>query len=410
MTMNTTEKFLRYISTDTTSSEDSGEHPSTSGQFDLARILVMELLKMGIPRDDLYFDEDHCYIYAKIKANTPAVLPAIGFIAHMDTSLEASGKDVRAQFVFDYDGDDIELRAGNVLSPDVFPELLAYKGMTLITSDGTTLLGADDKAGIAEIMAMADYFLENPDVEHGDICIAFTPDEEIGEGTEFFDIERFGADFAYTVDGGALGEISYENFNAASASIRIEGCNVHPGEAKDKMVSAIRLAMKIDGSVPDSERPETTSDREGFFHLCSMEGDVSSAVMKYIIRDHDREKFEEKKDRIRKICDAVASEHPACRIECEVKDTYYNMYEKMYPDNMHIVKRATDAMERLGIKPDISPVRGGTDGAMLSFKGLPCPNICAGGHNFHGVYEYICVESMDKIADLLVQIVIGDIG
>ena len=406
--MNTTEKFLRYISTETTSSEESGEHPSTKGQFDLAKILVMELLKMGIPRDDLYFDEDHCYIYAKIRSNTPAALPAIGFIAHMDTSLEASGKDVRAQFVFDYDGDDIELRTGNVLSPEVFPELLLYKGKTLITSDGTTLLGADDKAGIAEIMAMADYFLENPDIEHGDICIAFTPDEEIGEGTEFFDIERFGADFAYTVDGGALGEISYENFNAASASITVKGCNVHPGEAKDKMVNAMRLAMKIDGNIPDNERPETTSDREGFFHLCSMEGDVSETSMKYIIRDHDKAKFEEKKARIKDICDKVASEYPAAQIECEVKDSYYNMYEKMYPDNMHIVKRATDAMERLGIKPDISPVRGGTDGAMLSFKGLPCPNICAGGHNFHGVYEFICVESMDAIADLLVEIVLGD--
>jgi len=403
--MNTTEKFLRYISTDTTSSEESGTHPSTEGQFDLARILVMELLKMGVPRDDLFFDEEHCYIYAKIRANTPAALPAIGFIAHMDTSPEASGKDVRAQFVFDYDGDDIELRTGNVLSPDVFPELLLYKGMTLITSDGTTLLGADDKAGIAEIMAMADYFLENPDIEHGDICIAFTPDEEIGEGTEFFDVERFGADFAYTVDGGRLGEISYENFNAASASISIKGCNVHPGEAKDKMINSMRVAMQIDAAIPCEERPETTWDRQGFFHLCSIEGDVSSSEMKYIIRDHDKAKFEEKKQRIKDICSKISSEYNGCQIECEVKDSYYNMYEKIYPDNMHIVKRATDAMESLGIDPVIEPVRGGTDGAMLSFKGLPCPNICAGGHNFHGVYEYICVESMDKIAELLVKIV-----
>ena len=406
--MNTTEKFLRYISMDTTSSEDSGEHPSTEGQFELAKSLVMELLKMGIPREDLFFDEEHCYIYAKIRSNTARDIPAIGFIAHMDTSPEASGKDVRAQFVFDYEGDDIELKAGNVLSPDIFPELLLYKGKTLITTDGTTLLGADDKAGIAEIMTMADHLLENSDIEHGDICIAFTPDEEIGEGTEFFDVEKFGADFAYTVDGGALGEISYENFNAASASIVIKGCNVHPGEAKDKMVSAIRIAMKIDSLIPDSERPETTCDREGFFHLCNVSGDVSSASLKYIIRDHSMEKFEEKKQRIRDICDKVSSECPSCHIECDINDTYYNMYEKICPDNMYIVDRAMSAMKALDIEPQVLPVRGGTDGAMLSFKGLPCPNICAGGHNFHGVYEYICVESMDKIAELLVKIATDD--
>ena len=406
--MNTTEKFLRYISMDTTSSEDSGEHPSTEGQFELAKSLVMELLKMGIPREDLFFDEEHCYIYAKIRSNTARDIPAIGFIAHMDTSPEASGKDVRAQFVFDYEGDDIELKAGNVLSPDIFPELLLYKGKTLITTDGTTLLGADDKAGIAEIMAMADHLLENSDIEHGDICIAFTPDEEIGEGTEFFDVEKFGADFAYTVDGGALGEISYENFNAASASIDIKGCNVHPGEAKDKMVSAIRIAMKIDSLIPDSERPETTCDREGFFHLCNVSGDVSSASLKYIIRDHSLEKFEEKKQRIKDICDKVSSECPGCHIGCDINDTYYNMYEKICPDNMYIVDRAMSAMKALDIEPQVLPVRGGTDGAMLSFKGLPCPNICAGGHNFHGVYEYICVESMDKIAELLVKIATDD--
>lgn len=403
--MNTTEKFLRYISIDTTSSEDSGESPSSMGQFDLAKILVMEFLKMGIPREDLYFDEEHCYIYARIRANTPMKLPAIGFIAHMDTSPEASGNDVRAQFVFDYDGEDIDLKAGNVLSPEVFPELLLYKGKTLITTDGTTLLGADDKAGIAEIMSMADYFLENPEIEHGDICIAFTPDEEIGEGTKYFDTDRFGADFAYTVDGGRLGEISYENFNAASADITIEGCNVHPGEAKNKMINAMRIALKIDAAIPESERPETTCDREGFFHLCSADGDVSKAQLKYILRDHDRAKFEEKKERIQSICAGISEEYPGCHIECEVKDSYYNMYEKIYPDNMHIVNKAIRAMEKLGISPEIMPVRGGTDGAMLSYRGLPCPNICAGGHNFHGVYEYICVESMDKIAELLVYIV-----
>lgn len=404
--MNTIERFLRYISVDTASSETSGKHPSTEGQFDLAKMIVTDLLKMGISRDDLYFDEEHCYIYAVLKSNTSKDIPAVGFISHMDTSPEASGKDVRPQFVFDYDGDDIELKNGKVLSPSVFPELLLYKGQTLITTDGETLLGADDKAGIAEIMAMIDHFIENSDIEHGDICIAFTPDEEIGEGTEFFDIERFGAELAYTVDGGILGEISYENFNAASANITVKGCNVHPGEAKDKMINSQRIALEIDSSLPDNERPEATCDREGFFHLCYMSGDVSETVMKYIIRDHDKEKFEEKKSRIRKICEDIAALHPGCEITADISDTYYNMLEKIAPDNMFIVDTCKRAMKNIGIEPIDVPVRGGTDGAMLSFKGLPCPNICAGGHNFHGVYEYISVESMDKIAELLVGIVL----
>ena len=404
--MNTIERFLRYISVDTASSETSGKHPSTEGQFDLAKMIVTDLLKMGIPRDDLFFDEEHCYIYAVLKSNTSKDIPAVGFISHMDTSPEASGKDVRPQFVFDYDGDDIELKNGKVLSPSVFPELLLYKGQTLITTDGETLLGADDKAGIAEIMAMIDHFIENPDIEHGDICIALTPDEEIGEGTEFFDIERFGAELAYTVDGGILGEISYENFNAASANITVKGCNVHPGEAKDKMINSQRIALEIDGALPDEERPETTCDREGFFHLCNMSGDVSETVMKYIIRDHDKEKFEEKKSRIRKICEDIAALHPGCEITADISDTYYNMLEKIAPDNMFIVDTCKRAMKNIGIEPIDVPVRGGTDGAMLSFKGLPCPNICAGGHNFHGVYEYISVESMDRIAELLVGIVL----
>ena len=403
--MNTIERFLRYIAVETASDEESGLHPSTSGQFDLAKMLVTELLKMGISRDDLFFDEEHCYIYARIRSNTDKKVPAIGFIAHMDTSPEASGKDVRPQFVFDYDGSDIDLKNGKVLSPDIFPELLLYKGQTLITTDGCTLLGADDKAGIAEIMAMADFFIENTAAEHGDICIAFTPDEEIGEGTEFFDIDRFGADYAYTVDGGILGEISYENFIAAGATVTVRGCNVHPGEAKDKMINSQRLAMEIDHMLPDSERPETTKDREGFFHLCSISGDVNETVMKYIIRDHDKEKFEEKKTRLKNICKLISSKHPGADIDADISDTYYNMIDKIAPDHMYIVDNCKRAMKACGIDPIDVPVRGGTDGAMLSYKGLMCPNICAGGHNFHGIYEYISAESMERIAELLVETV-----
>ncbi len=404
--MRAIERFLHYITVDTASSEESGKHPSTSGQFDLARVLVMDLLRMGISAGDITYDEEHCYVYARLKGNSERDIPAVGFISHLDTSPEASGKNVRTQFVYDYDGGEIELGNGKMLSPSVFPELLLYKGQTLITTDGQTLLGADDKAGIAEIMSMLEYFIENPDIEHGDICVAFTPDEEIGEGTEFFDLKAFGADVAYTVDGGILGEISYENFNAASAKITIKGCNVHPGEAKDKMINSQRIAFEIDGAIPAAERPETTCDREGFFHLCSISGDVSQTTMKYIIRDHDKNLFEEKKERIRKICEKTMAAHPGCGITADISDTYYNMIEKIIPDNKHIVDICKRAMKKDGIEPLDVPVRGGTDGAMLSFKGLPCPNICAGGHNFHGVYEYISVESIEKITKLLSGIVL----
>ena len=403
--MNTTERFLRYIKVETTSSETSGTHPSSESQFELAKILVTDLLTLGIPKEDIYFDEEHCYIYAKIKSNTDLDVPKIGFIAHMDTSPEASGKDVKPQFVFDYDGEDITLSEGKVLSPSVFPELKKYVGKTLITTDGTTLLGSDDKSGVAEIMAMAEFVMTNFGFEHGDIMIAFTPDEEIGEGTEFFDLEKFGADFAYTVDGGVLGEISYENFNAASCVINVKGCNVHPGEAYGKMINSQRIAMEIDSKIPSTQRPETTRDHEGFFHLCSMTGDVSETTLKYIIRDHDKGLFEEKKKYITDVCKDIEASHEGSKIEVKISDSYYNMLEKIEPDNMHVVRRCLDAMKAKGIEPIIEPIRGGTDGAMLSFKGLPCPNICAGGHNFHGVYEYVCVESMDKIAELLVEIV-----
>ena len=399
-----TDRFLRYIAINTQSSEESGAHPSSSVQFDLAKVLVSELEAMNIPSEDIHFDVEHCYIYCKIRGLQD--LPKIGFISHMDTSPEASGADIKPQIITDYNGKDIKLGDNVTLSPDEFPELLLYKGQTLITSDGTTLLGSDDKSGIAEIMAMAAFFMSHPEVKHGDISIAFTPDEEIGEGVEYFDIDRFDADYAYTVDGGIIGELSYENFNAASAVITVNGRNVHPGEAYGKMINALRVAELIDSSIPDSERPETTRDREGFYHLMSLQGNPSQASLKYIIRDHDKKLFEEKKDRLKSICNDLSVSSGA-KIEIDINDSYYNMREKIVSDNIYIVNNCVAAMERAGIDPVIKPVRGGTDGAMLSFKGLPCPNICAGGHNFHGVYEYVSIESMEKITDLLIEIVKG---
>ena len=398
-----TERFLRYIAVKTTSSDTSRTHPSTPSQFDLAKILVSELESMGLPVD---FDVEHCYIYCKIKGLEG--LPRIGFISHMDTAPDASGENIRPQIVSDYDGGDIILSEGKTLSPSDFPELSMYEGQTLITTDGTTLLGSDDKSGIAEIMTMASYFVTHPEIKHGDICIAFTPDEEIGEGVLYFDIDKLGADYAYTVDGGELGEISYENFNAASMTINVKGRNVHPGEAFAKMINSMRVGIEIDSRISADERPETTRDYEGFYHLTDISGTVEESRLDYIIRDHNRESFEEKKDRIRSICSEVESSHPGSVISVEIKDTYYNMREKIVPDNMFIVNRCVAAMERAGINPLIKPIRGGTDGAMLSFKGLPCPNICAGGHNFHGVYEYVSCESMAKIVNLLIEIVKGE--
>lgn len=396
----TVSRFLRYIAVDTQSSETTGTHPSTAGQFDLAHILADELKEMGLP---VYIDEEHCYVYCVIMGDPD--LPRIGFISHMDTSPEASGRDVKPNIVRDYDGGDIELGYGKVLSPSDFPELLMYKGQTVITASGDTLLGSDDKSGIAEIMTMASYYVSHPEIKRGDICIAFTPDEEIGEGTEFFDINRFGADFAYTVDGGVLGELSYENFNAATASVTVNGRTVHPGEAYGKMINSQRLALQIDSMIPDGERPETTRDREGFFYLIAMEGDCDKTSMKYLIRDHSKDLFAEKKARLTDICRKVEADNPGCSVEIDIKDSYYNMRDIIVPDNMHIVNRAVAAMERAMINPLILPVRGGTDGAMLSYKGLPCPNICAGGHNFHGIYEFVPCESMAKITSLLIEIV-----
>ena len=439
------ERFLRYVRIDTQSDEESGLHPSTSKQFDLAHVLVSELEELGV---DYFFDEEKCYLYAwlapsdplTIRSSDPAAspssdsspkalagaassIPAIGFIAHMDTSPEASGANVDPKIVENYDGGDILLggakasdasgsassdtsasdASARILSPKDFPELLKYKGQTLITSDGSTLLGADDKAGVAEIMTMLNYLIQHPQIPHGKICVAFTPDEEIGEGTLGFDIGRFGAEYAYTVDGGELGELSYENFNAASAMIKITGRNVHPGEAFGKMIHAARLAMEIEAQLPPEERPEKTKDHQGFYHLTDISGDASEATMKYILRDHDQVLFEKKKETVREVCAKVESAHPGAKIEVEIKDSYFNMLEKIKP-HFYVVERCREAMLRCGIEPRIEPIRGGTDGATLSFKGLPCPNICAGGHNFHGVYEYISCEAMAKITGLLVEL------
>lgn len=429
------ERFLRYVRIDTQSDEESGLHPSTSKQFDLARVLVSELEALGV---EYFFDEKNCYLYAalapsedlssssdpsspKALAGAASSIPPIGFIAHMDTSPEASGANVDPKIVENYDGGDILLGGAGassgsassdapafdastrILSPKDFPELLKYKGQTLITSDGSTLLGADDKAGVAEIMTMLNYLIQHPEIPHGKICVAFTPDEEIGEGTLGFDIGRFGAEYAYTVDGGELGELSYENFNAASATIKITGRNVHPGEAYGKMIHAARLAMEIEAQLPPEERPEKTKDHQGFYHLTDISGDASEATMKYILRDHDQVLFEKKKETVREVCAKVESAHPGAKIDVEIKDTYFNMLEKIKP-HFYVVERCREAMLRCGIEPRIEPIRGGTDGATLSYKGLPCPNICAGGHNFHGVYEYISCEAMAKIAGLLVEL------
>lgn len=413
--MNVVEKFLRYVSVDTQSSETSGSHPSTEKQLILGRMLRDELTAMGAA--DVVFDEEHNYVYATVPATVETDAPVLGFISHMDTSPETSGTDVRPQFVENYDGGDIVLGpavrgsgdAPLVLSPSVFPELSDYIGQTLITTDGATLLGADDKAGVAEIMTMAEVLLEDarsaePVYKHGRIAIGFTPDEEIGEGTAFFDLKQFGADVAYTVDGGALGELEYETFNAAAATVAIRGVTVHPGEAKGKMVNAASIAAQYQCALPEDEVPEKTEGREGYYYLCDIRGETESATLQYILRDHDRALFEEKKQRMLDVAEDLNAQYGAGTVSVALKDQYYNMREKIEPDYLFLVDRAAEAMQSLGIRPRIQPIRGGTDGAMLSFRGLPCPNLCAGGHNFHGRYEYVPVESMEQIVSLLLKI------
>ena len=399
------DRFLRYVSYDTQSKEEEEAIPSTSSQLALAKLLRDELTQMGAAQVRM---DEHGYVYAKILSNTSRSVPALGFIAHMDTSPALSGRDVKPQLVKNYDGGDICLNQehGIVLSPADFPELLEYKGQTLVTTDGTTLLGADDKAGAAEIMSMAAWLLAHPEEEHGDICIAFTPDEEVGRGADLFDVEGFGAAGAYTVDGGALGELEYENFNAASARLTIQGSSIHPGSAKGRMKNAILIGMEFQSLLPAFENPMYTEGYEGFYHLDHMEGNVEQAVLEYIIRDHDREKFEKKKVFFQQAADFLNQKYGENTVQPVIRDSYYNMREVIEP-HFYLVERAKAAMEELGITPRIAPIRGGTDGARLSYMGLPCPNLCAGGHNAHGKYEYVSVESMERIVELLVRLALA---
>ena len=404
------ERFLRYAVIDTQSDEESGTSPSSEKQKNLGRLLEKELKEIGA--SDVYFDEEHCYVYGRIPANNAKEGTSFGFkklalIAHMDTSPESSGKDVKPRIVENYDGGDIYLgdASGLTLSPSQYPEMKAYVGQSLIVTDGTTLLGADDKAGVAEIMAAASYLLKHPEVSHGEISICFTPDEEIGSGVDHIDMDRLNADYGYTVDGGAIGELEYENFNAAAVTVKVHGVTVHPGEAKNKMKHASRIAMELDSMLPAQERPQFTEGYEGFFYLTDMKGTTEEAEFKYIIRDHDREKFEAKKKLIRDAATYINSKYGEKTAEIAIRDQYYNMREKIEEGNIFLIENAKKAMEDLDIVPKIQPIRGGTDGARLSFMGLPCPNLCAGGHNFHGRYEYVCAESMEKITDLLIKLV-----
>ena len=396
------DRFLRYVAIDTQSDENSESQPSAAKELDLLKLLCKELNDMGV---EATLDE-YGYVMGSIPSNIDKKVPAIGFIAHVDTSPDASGKDVKPQIIKDYDGGDIELKGvpGLFLKPSEFPELLAHKGETIITTDGTTLLGADDKAGVAEIMDAVQYIVEHPEFKHGDIKIGFTPDEEIGRGVVKFDVKRFGADYAYTMDGGEIGELEFENFNAASAKIHIQGRNVHPGYAKDKMKNAILIGMEFNDLLPIGQRPELTEGYDGFFHIISFKGSVEEADFGYIIRDHDRKKFEEKKELIAQCAHFINVKYGEGTATLDVKDQYYNMREQVEP-YYFIVEKAVKAMEMAGIKPKIQPIRGGTDGANLSFKGLPCPNIFAGGMNFHGKMEFAPLENIEKASEVVLNIV-----
>lgn len=393
-------RFLRYVSVDTQSNEESDSQPSAQKELDLLRMLRDELLAMGV---EATLDQ-WGYVMASIPGNVPG--PAIGFIAHVDTAPDASGKDVKPQIIEGYDGGEIPLKGvpGLALKPSEFPEMLHYIGQTLITTDGTTLLGADDKAGVAEIMTAVQYIVEHPEFKHGPIKIGFTPDEEIGRGVVKFDVARFGADYAYTMDGGEIGELEFENFNAASAKIHIQGCNVHPGYAKGKMRNAILIGQEFNSLLPEKERPELTEGYEGFFHLISFSGSVEEADFAYIIRDHSSDKFKIRKDQMQKAADAINAKYGPGTVTAVIKDQYYNMREQVEP-HYHIIEKAVKAMEMAGVKAKIQPIRGGTDGANLSFKGLPCPNIFAGGLNFHGKMEFVPLESMEKASEVILNII-----
>lgn len=399
--MNLIDRFISYVKIDTQSDENSDQTPSTSKQFNLAKELERELNDIGLSEISL---DNNCYLMATLPANTHKKVPTIGFIAHLDTSPDMSGQNVKPRIVKNYDGNDIILNevSNIVLSPNDFPELLNHTGEDLIVTDGNTLLGADDKAGVAEIMTAIEYLLDHPEIKHGKIRIGFTPDEEIGRGPDKFDVEKFGAKWAYTMDGGEIGELEYENFNAASAKISIQGRNVHPGYAKNKMINALHIANELVSMLPANERPEYTEGYEGFFHLTSIQGTVDEATVSYIIRDHDRTKFENRKKQMVNAVNFLNTIYDH-RIKLELKDQYYNMREKIEPVP-HVIDYAFRAMQEVGVTPIVRPIRGGTDGARLSFMGLPCPNIFAGGLNFHGRYEFIPIPSMYKAVDVIVKI------
>lgn len=399
--MNLIDRFISYVKIDTQSDENSDQTPSTAKQFNLAKELERELSDMGLSEISL---DNNCYLMATLPANTRKKVPTIGFIAHLDTSPDMSGQNVKPRIVKNYDGNDIILNdlLNIVLSPSDFPELLNHKGEDLIVTDGNTLLGADDKAGVAEIMTAIEYLLNHPEIKHGKIRIGFTPDEEIGRGPDKFDVGKFGAEWAYTMDGGEIGELEYENFNAASAKITIQGRNVHPGYAKNKMINALLIANELVSMLPANERPEYTEGYEGFFHLTSIQGTVDEATVSYIIRDHDRAKFENRKKQMANAVNFLNTIYDH-RIKIEMRDQYYNMREKIEPVP-HIIDYAFRAMQEVGVTPIVRPIRGGTDGARLSFMGLPCPNIFAGGLNFHGRYEFIPIPSMYKAVEVIVKI------
>ncbi|MDD4157959.1 MAG: peptidase T [Proteiniphilum sp.] len=399
--MDIVDRFIKYVRMDTQSDENSTQTPSTQKQFILAKEVEKEALEMGLTDVSL---DNNCYLMATLPANTKKEVPVIGFIAHFDTSPDMSGENVTPRIVKAYDGKDIVLNEARevILSPADFPELLQHVGEDLIVTDGNTLLGADDKAGIAEIMSAMQYLIDHPEIEHGKIRIAFTPDEEIGRGADKFDVARFGAKWAYTMDGSEVGELEYENFNAASAKVAIRGRNVHPGYAKGKMINALHVAHELVAMLPEKERPEYTEGYEGFFHLIAINGTVDEAMISFIIRDHNRAKFEARKQLMAQVVDLLNKRYDN-RLTLELRDQYYNMREKVEPV-MHLIDYASRAMEAAGVKPNIKPIRGGTDGARLSFMGLPCPNIFAGGMNFHGRYEFLPIPSLRKASEVIVGI------
>ncbi|WP_027953330.1 peptidase T [Halobacillus kuroshimensis] len=393
------ERFVSYAKMNTQSDETTDRTPSTKGQWELAHKLVAELEAIGMSEVRV---DDHAYVMATLPSNTEKDVPVIGFLAHLDTATDFTGEHVSPQIVENYDGEAIPLNEEVELRPEDFPELSAYKGQTLITTDGTTLLGADNKAGIAEIMTAVNHLIQHPEIKHGKIRVAFTPDEEIGRGPHKFDVDRFGASYAYTVDGGPLGELQYESFNAAGAKLIFNGNSVHPGTAKNKLVNAVKLALEFQNQLPAEEAPEHTEGYEGFYHLLGLQGNVDRAELSYIVRDHDKEKFEEKKQRLHELAAEMNERLGEKRVTVEMEDQYYNMGDKIKPVR-HIVDIVEEAMQNKGVKPVIQPIRGGTDGSQLSYMGLPTPNIFTGGENFHGKYEYIPLESMEKAAEVIVE-------